>query len=303
MMSADAVQPGSVKAWLAFTRPKTWGVAVAPVIAALSLATFETGCFDAITALFTMTIALLMQIISNMKNDLGYTEKKAEIGNRKGLPRATTQGWISIPTARRAIVTVIVLALLNTAILIWLGGWVFALIGITSVIAAYSYMGGPKPIAYTPFGELTVLVFFGLTAVCGTYYLQTFTVSVNAILLSVALGSIASAVLCVNNWRDRVHDKSIGRHTLAVVLGDKVFMIVFRILTVLPIVLGLVIAITPGLWPCLSVLFCLPLCLPLVKQLTTLQHEALNATMFRCVKYELAYSIFFSAGALLAFLL
>ena len=86
MTGVEDVKPGSLKAWMAFTRPKTWGVAVAPVIAALSLALFETGRFDALTAFFTMTIALLMQIISNMKNDLGYTEKKAETGNRRGLP-------------------------------------------------------------------------------------------------------------------------------------------------------------------------------------------------------------------------
>lgn len=293
MTGVEDVKPGSLKAWMAFTRPKTWGVAVAPVIAALSLALFETGRFDALTAFFTMTIALLMQIISNMKNDLGYTEKKAETGNRRGLPRATTQGWISISAARRAILTLIVLALLNTAVLIWLGGWVFALIGISSVIAAYSYMGGPKPIAYTPFGEATVLVFFGLTAVCGSYYLQTFTVSANAVLLSISLGSIAAAVLAVNNWRDRVHDKSIGRQTLAVVLGDKTFTAVFRIMTALPLALGLVMAAAPGFWPCLLVLLCLPLCLPLWKQFGTLQHEALNATMFGCVKYELAYSVLF----------
>lgn len=51
------------------------------------------------------------------------------------------------------------------------------------------------------------------------------------------------------------------------------------------------------------VLLCLPLCLPLWKQFGTLQHEALNATMFGCVKYELAYSVLFSLGALLACLL
>ena len=138
MRNTGTVKPGSVQAWMAFTRPKTWGVAVAPVIAALSLALFETGRFDALTAFFTMTIALLMQIISNMKNDLGYTEKKAETGNRRGLPRATSQGWISVSAARRAIFALIILALLNTAVLIWLGGWGFALIGIASVIAAYS---------------------------------------------------------------------------------------------------------------------------------------------------------------------
>ena len=97
--------------------------------------------------------------------------------------------------------------------------------------------------------------------------------SANAVLLSISLGSIAAAVLAVNNWRDRVHDKSIGRQTLAVVLGDKTFTAVFRIMTALPLALGLVMAAAPGFWPCLLVLLCLPLCLPLWKQFGTLQHD------------------------------
>ena len=99
-MNRDDIRPGSLKAWAAFTRPKTWGVAVAPVIAALSLSVCETGRFSALIAFFTLTIELFMQIVSNMKNDLGYTERKAETGNRKGLPRATSMGWISVPAAR-----------------------------------------------------------------------------------------------------------------------------------------------------------------------------------------------------------
>ena len=165
--------PGLIRSWLAFTRPKTWLIAVSPVIASLALAWSETRAFEPLTALFTISIAILMQAISNMENDLGYAERNAERGNRRGLPRATTMGWISLPTARIAIRIGALLALINTAVLIWIGGWIFLLIGLASLVAAYSYMGGPKPIAYTPFGELVVLVFFGLTAVCGTYFLQT----------------------------------------------------------------------------------------------------------------------------------
>lgn len=176
-MTADSIKPGSLQAWLAFTRPKTWGVAVAPVLAALTLSVYETNELHWETAFFTLTIALLMQIVSNMKNDLGYTEKKAETGNRKGLPRATSFGWISVDLAKKAISFTIALSLINTIILVYFGGWMFLIIGIISVIAAFTYMGGPKPIAYTPFGEITVMIFFGLTAVCGAYYLQTHTLS------------------------------------------------------------------------------------------------------------------------------
>lgn len=299
-MTTDPIKPGSLRAWIAFTRPKTWGVAIAPVLAALSLAIYETKQLHLEIAFFTLTIALLMQIVSNMKNDLGYTEKKAETGNRKGLPRATSQGWISVDLAKKAIQFTIGLALINTLLLVYFGGWFFLLIGVISVIAAFTYMGGPNPIAYTPFGELTVMIFFGLTAVCGSYYLQTQTISFNAILLSISLGAIASSVLCVNNWRDREHDKSVGRHTLAVVLGDQSFLFTFKVLIFIPFILAIVMAFMGNLVPCLGVLLCLPLCWPLPTQLKTLKHEELNQTMFSCVKYELIYSIVFSIGLLIA---
>lgn len=297
------IRPNSFAAWQAFTRPKTWGVAVAPVIAALALAGYETLSFDSTVAFFTLTIALLMQIVSNMKNDLGYTEKKAETGNRKGLPRATSEGWISVRAARLAIIATIFLALLNTTVLIAFGGWGFALIGISSVIAAYAYMGGPKPIAYTPFGELTVLVFFGLTAVCGTYYLQAHTLSVNAVLLGTALGAVASAVLCINNWRDREHDKSVNRHTLAVVVPETNFLRLITLLIFLPFVLTVVMVILDhALWPTMLVFFALPRALPIPHELKIRQHQALNQTMFACVKLELLVSIAFSIGAVTALL-
>lgn len=291
--------PGLLRAWLAFVRPKTWGVAVAPVLATLALAYSEHHVFDPVVAFFTLSIAVLMQIVTNMENDLGYTERKAEVGNRKGLPRATTRGWISRSTARRAIAVTGVLALLNTGVLIAFGGWPFALVGATSLIAAYCYMGGPKPIAYTPFGEMTVLLFFGITAVFGTYYLQTHTWSLNMVLLGIALGSIAASVLAVNNYRDHEHDRSIGRKTLAVVLPEEVFVKVFEVLIVAPYLLvALMVVIDMSYWPYFLVMLSFVDCIRLPEKLRTLKHEALNGVMFSCVKLEIKFSVLFMLGAL-----
>ena len=142
--------PGRLASWLAYVRPKTWGVAVAPVLASLSLYVSEHHSFQWDVAFFTLTIAVLMQIITNMQNDRGYTQRKLEKGNRRGLPRATANGWISMKAARYALLGAVFLALLNTAVLVWYGGIVFLAVGVASVLAAYAYMGGPKPIAYTP---------------------------------------------------------------------------------------------------------------------------------------------------------
>lgn len=291
--------PGVLGAWLAFTRPKTWLLAAAPVLAALSLAWSEAGAFSPVVALFTLTIAVLMQAVSNMENDLGYSERKAETGNRRGLPRATTRGWISLSAARLAIRIGAVLALANTGILIWFGGWPFAVVGLASLAAAYCYMGGPKPIAYTPFGELLVLIFFGLTAVCGTYYLQTGTVTVNSALLGAALGAIASGVLAVNNYRDREHDESIGRRTLAVVLGEQNFARFIDALLLLPyaVIAGMVL-FDMSRWPYFVVILSLPLAMRVSQGLRRHRHEELNRVMFGCVRLEARFALLFAAGAL-----
>lgn len=296
--------PGLIGAWLAFTRPKTWGLTVAPVLASLGLAWSEQHVFDPVIAFFTVTIAVLMQALSNMQNDLGYTERRAETGNRRGLPRATTRGWVSVRAARNAIRVAIVLALLNTAVLIHFGGWIFTVVGIASIVAAYCYMGGPKPIAYTPFGEILVLIFFGLTSVCGTFYLQTGLVSVNAVLLSIALGCIASAVLAVNNYRDREHDASVGRQTLAVVMSSSAFMKLFEALIVLPYLLIAAIVVKDmTYWPYFLVMASFPDCMRLPEKLKKLQHEALNEVMFACVKLEVKFCALFFTGTLIQSLL
>ena len=196
------VKPGSFAAWCVSFRPKTLGIAAAPVAVGLAVSAAVTHTFDIVVAIATLALSLLMQAISNMENDAGYTKRRAERKTRKGLPRSTANGWLTVEQVERMIKILIGVVVLDTLFLIYVGGWVMMVISAASVIAAYAYMGGPKPIAYTPFGELVVLIFFGLTAVCGTYYLQAGALSFNSVLLGVALGSVAAAVLAVNSWRD-----------------------------------------------------------------------------------------------------
>jgi 1,4-dihydroxy-2-naphthoate octaprenyltransferase len=80
-------------------------------------------------------------------------------------------------------------------------------------------MGGPRPIAYTPVGELTVFVFFGLVAVGGTEFVLTGRTTPATWLAAVALGGLASAALALNNHRDIAHDADVGRRTFGVCFG------------------------------------------------------------------------------------
>ncbi len=293
--------PGAFGSWTAFVRPKTWGVACAPVIAALSAVYCETHAVNVPVAFFTLALAVLLQAVSNMENDLGYTKRRAEKGNRRGLPRSTAKGWISIRQAEAAIIIAIFLVLADTFVLIYFSDWIFLLVGIVSVIAAYCYMGGPKPIAYTPFGEITVLFFFGLVAVCGTHYLQLSSISLEAAVLGAAIGGLAASVLCVNNYRDRAHDESIGRRTLAVVLGAKNFVALVKALLILPYVLtALLVVLDVRHWPFLLVFCAVGDAFRLPKLMTQKEHEELNGVMFGCVRHEVKFSLLFSIGALIA---
>lgn len=298
------VVPGSFAAWMACCRPKTWAVSVSPVFAGLAVSLAETGKLSFYTALATLLLAILMQSISNMENDAGYTKRKAERGNRKGLPRATSKGWLTVHQVELGIKILSYLAIIDTIFLIIVGGWIMLLITLASIVAAYTYMGGPKPIAYTPFGELVVFIFFGLVAVCGTYYLQTGTVSWSAIFTAAAVGMLAAAVLAVNNYRDLEHDASVNRHTLAVFLGRDSMSSLYQILVIIPFALVFLAAcFSPVLGFTLISFALLRTATGLSKQLTQKKGNELNGVMFGTIKLEVCFVILITIGAVTAHLI
>lgn len=299
-MTEKTIRPGSIQAWFAAIRPKTWGVALAPIFIGISMALSETGHGRLLLSLLTIAVAVAIQALTNMENDVGYTKRKAEKGNRKGLPRATSEGWLTIQQVDRAILLTAIVVVAFSLALVVIGGWVIFVLGALSVAAAYLYMGGPKPIAYTPWGELTVFIFFGLIAVNGTYYLQTGTISFISVAASCACGSIASSVLVVNNWRDAVHDESVGRRTLAVVLGQQRFPRLYLDLLLLPfIIVLLIVTVYPEHFLYLISLFAIRKVKGLYEDFRTLKGLELNQTLFNTVKLEMQFAILLTIGALL----
>lgn len=293
------IVPGSAAAWAVALRPQTFWIAITPVLVGTALALAETGRFEAWVALATLAGSVLMQVITNLQNDVGYTVRGAERVSRTGLPRATARGWISVRQARGAMLIAAGLAMLIGLPLIARGGWPVLVMGLSSMIAAYSYMGGPRPIAYTPLGELMVLVFFGFVAVGGTYYLQAGQLSWIALAGGSALGLLAAAVLAVNNYRDRVHDAEVGRRTLAVVMGQHGFERLYALLMLAPFaVVALLAASSSARLPLLISITVLPAALGLVRLLPRTHGAAFNGLLFSTVKLELVFGVLLTLGAL-----
>lgn len=297
------VQPirfGSLAAWAVAVRPRSLLVALSPVLVGATLGFARTGSIDALAATLALGAALLMQVVTNMQNDVGYTVRGGErSGTRTGLPRATANGWLSVRHVRAAIVTT---ALLATALGLALAahrGWPVLAIGVASLLAALAYMGGPKPIAYTPFGELTVFVFFGLVAVTGTDWVLTGSVGAVTVLAAVAIGCLAAAALAVNNHRDIAHDRLVGRRTFAVSFGADASRRLYVGLLGAAFALLLPVAALGGQVALLLPAVLLPVAWRLARDFARCPPgSAFNQLLFRTFRLELWFAALLSAGAL-----
>jgi len=296
-----AIAAGSWRAWCVALRPKTFWIATMPVVVTSALVMGERGALDTRIALLALLASLLLQAITNLQNDVGYATRRLATGNHVGLSRATCNGWLTTGQVRLAI-ALCVAACVGAGIPVvdrW--GVPAALMGLSSMAAALAYMGGPRPIAFTALGELTVFVFFGLIAVIGSYYVQTGTVSSTAMLAGIGIGALAAAILAVNNHRDRDHDAATKRRTFAVTFGE------LRSRQLFTCLLALGFAVVPWTaWAAQSAWLALPLlvaprAITLVRDFTRLPAgPAWNALFFRTVKLELAYGVLLAAGAVLS---
>jgi len=205
--------------WVAATRPKTLLLSASPVVAGVALAAAETGHLAPFTALLTLLASLAIQAGTNLHNDAADFERGTDTVARLGPPRATAQGWFTPAQVKTAANLAFGLAFAIGVLLALRGGWPIVALGLAALGAGYAYTGGPKPIAYGPFGEVFVLAFFGVAAVWGSHYLQTLTHAPEAGLVGLALGLPAAAVLLLNNYRDLDTDRAAGRRTLAQVIG------------------------------------------------------------------------------------
>jgi 1,4-dihydroxy-2-naphthoate polyprenyltransferase len=299
--TTTTVRTGSLQAWSVAVRPRSLLVALSPVLVGGTLGFARHGSLDWIAASLVLAAALLMQVITNMQNDVGYTVRGGErSGTRTGLPRATANGWLSVRHVRAGIVVAALVATaIGLALVAW-RGWPVLAIGVASLLAALAYMGGPRPIAYTPYGELTVFVFFGLVAVMGTDWVLTGGVGRVSALASVAIGSLAAAALAVNNHRDIAHDRLVGRHTFAVTFGELGSRRLFTALVALPFALVPVMGHIEQAYGMLLPLLLLPAAWKLRRDfITSPRGLAFNEVLFATFRLELWFAALLSAGALL----
>ncbi|WP_330632368.1 1,4-dihydroxy-2-naphthoate polyprenyltransferase [Halocatena halophila] len=222
----------TTRAWLLAARPQTLPAGAAPVVLGTGLA-IRQGVFRPLPAVLALLGALLLQIGTNFANDYYDAIKGADTDEREGFTRVTQAGLIEPAAVKRAMILTFLIAVGVGCVLVAIGGVPILLIGLASIGAGFTYTGGPYPYGYRGLGDLFVFVFFGVIAVTGTYYVQAIvpygpplglsvpsaTLPTIALLVSLAPAALATAILVINNIRDRETDAAAGKRTLAVMLG------------------------------------------------------------------------------------
>lgn len=210
--------PGPVGAWIAALRPKTLAAGATPVLVGCALAG-AAGAFDLAVSLACLAGALLLQVASNLVNDLFDHLRGADGPDRMGPARAAQQGWLGPRAMAWAATASLLLAVAVGSYLVAVGGWPILAIGLGGLVAAVAYTAGPVPLGYVGLGDPLVFLFFGPVAVAGTVFVQVGRVAPEVWWASASLGALATAILVVNNLRDRHSDARAAKRTLAVRFG------------------------------------------------------------------------------------
>ena len=248
-------------------------------------------------------------------NDYSDFEKGADDQERLGPARAAARGWLTVDEIKRGAMISLGLAGLVGVYLTWVGGWPILMLGLASLLCAVAYTAGPLPLAYLGLGDVFVMLFFGFGAVGGTYYVHAQALHPSLIPVGWAVGALATAILAVNNLRDRVGDAKVGKRTLAVRWGARAVRIEYLSLVLSAFLCigvtaviewrsmsgltsGALLSIDHFPWEWLSPLVLTPIAVSYIFKVWRLDGADLNPLLGETAKLELMFCLLLSGGLL-----
>lgn len=290
----------TIKLWLLALRPKTLPASIIPVVLASALAAAD-DVFEPLRAAVALVCAILIQIATNFINEIYDFRKGADTAERVGPTRAVAAGLIGERQMMIASAVVMLITFILGLYLVAVAGMGILLIGLVSLFFAWGYTGGPFPLAYRGLGDIFVFVFFGLVAVCGTYYVQALHVPPQAVLLSFIPGALSANILGVNNIRDIRTDALVGKRTLAVRIGRIPAIYLYCLLTVIAFTVPILFVLWLG-YPVqvLLPLLTFPLAAKLCRDIRRKDGAALNGVLAGTAGLLVAFGTLLTVGLFLS---
>ena len=294
-----------VKAWISAARLRTLPLSISGIITGSAMA-YNAGVFRWSVCVLALLTTLGFQILSNFANDYGDGIKGTDNKERVGPMRAMQSGLLSEKDLKRGIVFTILITLLIATALIYTAfgsddfviSLVFFLLGIGAILAAVKYTVGQSAYGYRGLGDIFVFVFFGLVAVGGSFFLFAHHLNMLLFLPAITIGLWSTAVLNLNNMRDRIPDAKVHKNTLAVILGEKASKTYHYALIIGGFLAILVYFLLTGdwLWACLSLLVVIPIGMHLVKVASNKIPALLDPELKKVALSTFLFSILFALG-------
>ncbi len=206
--------------WITGARPRTLPAAVVPVAVGAAAAVGEPADVVWWRVAAALVVSVSLQVGVNYANDYSDGVRGTD-DVRVGPTRLVASGLASASSVKKAAFASFGVAAIAGLAIALSTSLVLLLVGVAAIAAGWFYTGGPKPYGYLGLGEVFVFVFFGLVATAGTTYAAIESVTALSIVMGCAVGSLACALLVVNNLRDIPTDRDVGKRTLAVRLGDQ----------------------------------------------------------------------------------
>ena len=285
----------NTRAWILASRPKTLTAGAVPVLVGTAVAHAAGGIAFG-PALAALLGALAIQVGTNFANDVFDFVRGADTEARLGPLRAVQAGLLSPRDMKLGMGVAFAVATLMGIYLVAVAGWPVVVIGVASVASGIGYTGGPFPLAYRGLGDLFVLLFFGFVAVLGTVYVQRLAVPPLAVWAAIPVGALATAVLVVNNVRDRVTDAQAQKRTLVVRWGRRFGLIEFAVCLGLAYFIPVALAAGGyGPW----VMLCLastPWAVAVFRSVLSGEGEVLNRALGETARLLLLYGVLWALG-------
>ena len=298
MIAEAAPRPGPLAVWWIGARPRTLVAAVVPVLVGAAWA--GRHAISIPRSLLALIVAVALQIAVNYANDYFDGVSGVDTAARMG-PRRLVASGLAPPraVAAAAVVMVGIGAAAGIALALLTTPWLIVA-GALSVLALVLYSGGPRPYAASGLGEISVFVFFGLVATCGTAFVQQDRLDASILWLAVPVGLLACALLMVNNLRDIPTDSAVGKRTLAVRLGAQRSRTLLVAIVVIALILPTVGALVRSLpWPVAVTLVTIPLAIGPLRVIRTAEGRGLVPALIGITRLQLVFGVVL-AGALLA---
>jgi len=244
-------------AWFEIARPFSFTASTVPVAAGGALAALD-GRLDWPLFVAALIAAVLLHVGTNITNEIYDVRKGIDSITSPRASHALLKGRLSEHEAFALAATAFAGSM---AIGIWLvveRGWPVAVLGVLGLVGGLGYTAPPLEYKFHALGPPLVFLLMGPLMVVGSYYVSSGTFTWAALVASVPVGLLVTAILHGNEWRDVSEDARAGISTMSIRAGRH-FAHELYLALVIGAYLVLALAVAVGALPPLSLLAMLSL--------------------------------------------